>query len=258
MPFVKTGGKILYYAHVPKCGGTSVEDYLSERFGTIAMLDRHFNSREPGTRWTKTSPQHVDAESLEHILPLAFMDAVFTVVRHPVARAESAFHFQVNVEKSIPPDTGFSNWLQGQIDMQAADRFVLDNHMRPQSDFVPEGAAVFHLENGLDALIPWLDDFAGNAEGPRSIGHSNKRKSGGEKSASPPRAKPSDADMAVLREFYAADFERFGYTPETRKPKEARPVLSEEFIRLRDRDLARRSSTAFKLQRKFQRWLNRP
>lgn len=258
MPFFRTAGKIVYFAHVPKCGGTSVEDYLIERFGPLAMLDRRFQSHDPATRWSRTSPQHIDWQSLQTILPPDFIDAVFSVVRHPVARAESSFHFQLGVERAIPEGTTFGDWLRDQIAMLKADPFVMDSHMRPQSDFVPEGAAVFHMEHGLDALIPYLDGVVGNADGPRAIGHSNKRPGTANTSANPARATPSAGDIALLTDIYAKDFSRFGYKPGNRQPQAAKPPLPEGFLALRDRELARRASLPFQLQRKLQRWLNRP
>lgn len=259
MPFFRTAGKIVYFAHVPKCAGTSVEDYLIERFGALAMLDRRFLSKEAATRWSRTSPQHIDWQSLQAILPATMIDAVFTVVRHPVARAESAFHFQIGVERSIPPETRFSDWLREQISMMRADPFVLDGHMRPQTDFVPEGAAIFHMEHGLDALIHWLDAVTGNADGPRSIGHSNKRTSSpGKASGTQAPARSSPEDIALLEEAYAADFTRFGYSAGDRAPRALPPALPEAFTAARDRDLARRNSLPVKLRTRASRWLTRP
>ena len=257
MPFFRTAGQIVYFAHVPKCAGTSVEDYLIARFGPLAMLDRRFLAAPPETRWSRTSPQHVDWQSLQTILPATMIDAVFTVVRHPVARAESAFHFQIGVERSIPPETRFSDWLREQIAMMRADPFVLDGHMRPQTDFVPEGAAVFHMEHGLDALIPWLDALAGNSDKPRAIGHSNQRKPAPDQDAAPPRVRPDAADITLIEEAYAADFARFGYVAGARAPQAAAPALPADFAAARDRDLARRNSLPAKLRAKAGRWLAR-
>jgi hypothetical protein len=42
---IRTGRGLYYFAHVPKCAGTAVEDYLGRRFGgrNLALLDpRHY------------------------------------------------------------------------------------------------------------------------------------------------------------------------------------------------------------------------
>jgi hypothetical protein len=254
MPFFRTAGKTCYFSHIPKTGGTSVEDYLIERFGPLSMLDREFNSRDPRHCWCKCSPQHIEWKSLQMILPLEMIDAVFAVVRHPIARTESGYHFQIQTEKTIPPETPFSDWLRDQIALQKENPFALDNHMRPQSDFVPEGAAVFHLEHGLDPLVPYLDQIAGNTDGPRTIGHSNKRKKSGDKAAVPAWARPSQADIDLLCDFYAEDFERFGYAPGQTKPTVAKPVLPEAFTRARDAELARQASFSFRWSNRLRRW----
>ena len=261
MPFFRTAGQIVYFAHVPKCAGTSVEDYLIARFGPLAMLDRRFLAAPPETRWSRTSPQHVDWQSLQTILPATMIDAVFTVVRHPVARAESAFHFQIGVERSIPPETRFSDWLREQIAMMRADPFVLDGHMRPQTDFVPEGAAVFHMEHGLDALIPWLDAVAGNsrrAARHRPFQQAQRSGPGPGQAGAPARAKPDPEDITLHRRGLCGGFRPLRLRGRrTRAAKAAAPALPEAFAAARDRDLARRNSLPAKLRAKAGRWLAR-
>jgi hypothetical protein len=201
-----------------------VEDYLKKRFGRIGLLDNEFTSRPPPERWSKTSPQHIDWVSFQRLLPAAFIDPSFVVVRHPVARILSAYHFQVEVERSTPPQTGFSDWLDQQARAFEEDPFIIDNHFRPQADFAPETCAVFHLEHGLDAIVPWLDGLTGTRNGPRFIGHANQRGSS-KKTAKAPSAVPSSADMALIERIYAADFARFSYAPERKLPDTPRPAL---------------------------------
>ena len=71
-------------------------------------------------------------------------------------------------------DEFFDDWLK------RADKepFLYDNHLRPQSDIVPEGAAIFRLEEGLAPLVAHLDSLAGKPEGPREIPKENVRKKG--------------------------------------------------------------------------------
>ncbi len=98
MPVFKIGGKLCYFAHIPKCGGSSVAAYLKERVGPVgcfAPLKWH----DGAERWSRPSPQHIDWASLQHLLPEAMLDAVFAVVRHPVARIVSAYHFGPVAEK---------------------------------------------------------------------------------------------------------------------------------------------------------------
>jgi len=209
MPVFRIGEKLCYYVHVPKCGGSSIEHYLAERFGPVGFRDNWFLARKEAERWSRTSPQHIDWASFQMLLPAEMLDMVFAVVRNPVSRLVSAYNFQIDVEKTVPEGTGFSEWLRDQLDRLAADPFALDNHVRPQVDFMPEDCAVFHLEHGLDAVVEFLDQVAGDSDGPRTIGHANKQRSGS--SARRTKSKPDPEALALIRDYYAADFERFGY-----------------------------------------------
>lgn len=232
MPFFKAAGQLVFYAHVPKCGGSAVTGYMRQRFGDIAFNDTHHLSQPEARRWTRTSPQHVDAETLHRLIPRGFFDACFTIVRHPVARAVSTYHFQAEVEKTVPRGTGFSDWLASLPRLMAEQPFAADNHIRPMTDIVPEGATVFHLEHGLDALVAWLDALTGTAEGPRVIAERNIR--GAYVRTTGQKATPSAADIDLIARLYAADFARFGYDPSARDPKAAAPQMTPEFIAAHD------------------------
>lgn len=251
MPIFKAGGKLVYYAHVPKCGGSAVGWYLTERFGPIAFEDRNHTRHDPKTLWSRTSPQHIDRVSLDRLFPEGFFGAAFTIVRHPVARLVSAYHFQLEVEKIIPASTGFSDWLEDLADRRRDNPFVFDNHVRPMAEIVPEGATVFHMEHGLDALVPWFDALTGTTAAPRALPRINER---GTYAAAPaPRAEPSDWDMMRIVEIYGEDFSRFGYAPDQKAPVAAAPVLSADLIAERDAALKAFNNPVAKLTRKLSR-----
>lgn len=234
MPIVKTGSKLIFYAHVPKCGGSAVQDYLSARFGSLAFEDRRHTGHDPSSLWSKTSPQHIDKRSLYRLFPPSFFDAQFTIVRHPVARIVSAYHFQLEVESRISKQTDFHDWLLELEEGLSENSFLFDNHVRPMSDIVPDGSKVFHLEHGLDALVPFFDDIVGDKAAPRSVGHTNKRgdfaKTAGEKVV------PTEEDIKVISKIYAEDFERFGYALGEKKPLASKPYIPPSYVTERDLD----------------------
>lgn len=239
MPIIRAGAQLLYYAHVPKCGGSAIETYLEDRFGKIAFVDKHHHRVPLERRWSRTSPQHVSLQVLDRLFPQDFFDASFAVVRHPVARIVSAYHFQLEIEHSEPANISFPFWLERLADTMADDPFVYDNHTRPMAELVPQDAKVFHLEHGLDAMVPWLDNLLGSASGPRAIARVNARKGrgGGQK------VSPSKTDIDLIAELYAQDFERFGYVPDQKAPLHDAPVLSPDFVIARDAELARINTT---------------
>lgn len=249
MPIVRAGPQLIYYAHVPKCGGSAVETYLAERFGAVAFVDARHHFVPPERRWSRTSPQHVHLEVLDRLFPKGFFDHSFTVVRHPVARIVSAYHFQLEIEQAPSANIGFSYWLEMLTETMAEDPFVYDNHTRPMVDLVPEGAEVFHLEHGLDALVPWFDRLTGAKAGPRAVRKVNerKRRGGGTK------VQPGKADLDLIGRIYAADFERFGYEIGSKAPRTPAPELSAEFLAERDSALARTTGPAAWLRDRLNR-----
>jgi len=212
MPFCKTDAGLLYFAHVPKCAGTSVEIYLEQRFGALAFADREYLSVPPDQRWPRSSPQHISVTSLTRLIPASFFDHVFTVVRHPVNRVISVFQFQQENENLISNEMCFSEWLCEIEKRRNEFPFVWDNHIRPMNELVPERAKVFKLEAGLAPVTRWLDELDPKTASMREIPVHNTRQQRLDwlKLAGEP-ANVSDDDKARIRAIYAVDFRRFGY-----------------------------------------------
>lgn len=212
MPLVRMGHRLIYFAHVPKCAGTAVERYLVERFGPLAFHDPKFGTIDPDARWSRTSPQHMPEATRLRILPDAFLDGIFTTVRHPVRRLRSVFLFQREVEGRIAADTDFSAWIKEIPGLLEDDPHIFDGHLKPMGDTVPEHATVFRVEDGLEQVVAWIDRHAGTETGPRKIKAANVLSA---RMAHAKRDVPDVAvtaqDRRVIRQIYRDDFERFGY-----------------------------------------------
>ncbi len=209
MPFLYPFGKVIFFAHVPKTGGSSVEDYLTRRFGALSMSDRH---KREGTRGTGLiSPvTHLSALDLVEILPRE-IDLCFAVVRNPLKRMLSEYRWQHGI--SWASRMSFSTWLRIVIYAAGLDSRVYENHIRPQSEMVPDDAEVFRLEDGFEMMIQCLDTVVGTTSPEITMGHLLKRRSN-----APITVTREDADLIV--KFYASDYTRFGYdTPDTRELK---------------------------------------
>lgn len=215
MPLFQAAGSLFFFAHVPRCGGSSVENYLKARFGPLALLDRLFLSVPETERWSRSSPQHIPAAALARLFPESWIRGSFAVVRHPEDRVRSLFLFQRDIEKTIAPDAAFETWLTDLPSWREQAPHILDNHPRPMTELVPENARIFRLEEGLDPIVEWFDDLEGAKRGPRKIGQANeyaaRLEARGEEPGPPPILTAVSRDL--LRELYAADFERFGYEP---------------------------------------------
>lgn len=221
MPIIRIGAKLIYFAHVPKCAGSSIENYLRDRFGPLGFLDRSFLSIPAARRWNQCSPQHIDTRSLRRLLPASLFDAIFAVVRHPVDRIVSVYRFQRDIAGIIPPDTGFGDWLaelEGQYDK---DPFCYDNHAQPATNLIPKrNAKIFRLEDGLAPVVDWLDELAGNQDGPREIVVSNTyaQRLDRKQMSAGPASQVTETERRTIEDIFAADYKRFKYaagaTPE--------------------------------------------
>lgn len=168
MPIAKTQNGLLYFAHVPKCAGSSVEDYLVSRFGPLALIDRRHDGVSEPQQWSRTSPQHIDAYTFDRFFDPALFADSFAVVRHPVSRLKSAYLYAQRYRKMRW--IGFEAWLRALPRQLKRDPFVHDNHWRPMTDLVPSWVeTILHLENGDGPIIAYLDGIAGNSEGDRVL-----------------------------------------------------------------------------------------
>ena len=211
MPIVRINGQLHYFAHVPKCGGSAVEEYLADRFGSLAFRGLNEPRLPGGATWNRTAAQHIPVVALNGLFPSDWFASGFAVVRHPLRRLYSAFFYARDVQKSLPLTTEFNAWFRDAATWAAQDAFRLGGHILPQHQLVPQDATVFRFEDGLDALIPHLDALAGNCDGPRHIGSVNVGRWRGDE----PAPLPTDETLALVARVYAGDFARFGYSAPT-------------------------------------------
>ena len=210
MPIFRIGDKLHYYAHVPKCAGSSVEAYLARRFGPLAFVNTRFLADPEPQRWTKSSPQHLPLDAFHKLVPEDWIASSFAVVRHPLKRLVSAIQFQVEVERTVAPLWTIDEWFDDWLKRKDADPFRYDNHIRPMADLVPSDAAAFQMEQGLDPVVAHLDRLAGDKNGERSIAAENVRTK--KMPTDSARLTPSAETRARIADYYAEDFRRFGYS----------------------------------------------
>lgn len=216
MPLARIGGTVLFFVHIPKTGGTSVEAYLRAK-GPVALH---------GTRadWSRCTPQHIHRELYAELAPPAFYDHGFAILRDPKARLISEFRMRVepirpkfrpmgwarmarNRAKGLPTYAvrigrkveflDFDAWVERIFDAQRRDPYVKDNHIRPQVEFVDPAHRLFRLEAGLDPVFRWIDAVTGTPPAPGTF-H--------ERRSALVDVPCSPGTEARIREFYAADY----------------------------------------------------
>lgn len=224
MPSLTLDDRLIWFAHCPKAGGTSVETAMVAAWGDrVGHLHWGWDLWWKAGGWRladpPNSPQHLTWEDAQRVLPRA-PDAVFALVREPARRMVSEYRYQRRDRRGTRAGRAlaclpFSLWLRLMLAMARKNPHSFDNHFRPQDDFVPEGALVFRLEDGLEAPLAWLT----------AVGRAGAV-------SAPPHALKSQAvpvhlcarDSALIGAVFAADYNRFGYAPPTEGPA-ARTIL---------------------------------
>ncbi len=199
--FVKDDVRVLF-VHVPKTGGSAIEDAFADAGWDTHLLDRT-SARHPSRRFRRCSAQHLHADLLAQLVRLERVDLVLTVVREPLARFRSEFLWR-HREDAPPAAEEVTRWGRRVLEKYAEDPFVRDNHIRPQSQFVLPGAGLHRYEDGLQPVLDTVAERLGVTAPtvrPRAVEE-------GRRSADVP---VGDDLRRLLVDFYADDFATLGY-----------------------------------------------
>lgn len=220
MPVFRKNGKNILFIHVPKCGGSSIENaFLSS--GYEALYLKRGGGRRSSNYVLWCSPQHMHAELFRPMFRMDRFDGVFMVVREPLARFRSEYVFRNRKLETVSPKAdAVTAWADKTFATYEKNAFVHDNHMRPQHEFwVPE-TVVYRLEDGLEAMFDDLNsrfDLDVQPEAERRL-HSEK-----EVGFSSSDVELTDDLARRLVSFYREDFEKFGYNTDGTVPAAATP-----------------------------------
>lgn len=152
-----------------------------------------------------SSPQHFHYGLLKSTYRLDRMDSIVQFVRNPINRVVSEFKWRNRgkfAQNNL--DAQFELWWKGVRIAYKKDSFLLDNHIRPQSDFLVPGAVIGRFEEDLNARF--LEQKLGHLEPLLS-------------EAAMPALNASEVQKVELtkkalrsvRRFYSQDFRRIGY-----------------------------------------------
>ncbi len=210
MPILYKNNTIGYFAHIPKCAGSSVEHYCNKIGIKLAFIDRSFVTSPASQPWNISSPQHIDGYSLSRLFPSDFFEFGFAVVRDPVKRFLSAFKHQLFL-KQISANCNASIFVKEELSQISEKIGKYDNHFLPQTNFLIPGMSyeIFKLENGLEHLKHFIDlKLLGNKTN-ESILHYNSDRSKG--IIKPTQLNLDSEAMEIIREVYSDDFSRLKY-----------------------------------------------
>lgn len=200
--FHKPGEPPVFFAHVPRTGGT----YIGTLFGRngYESLLSDGRSRKVGL---DVSLRHLDRSAFGPLIrPMSFKLS-FMTVRHPVDRLLSVYRHRLGRSAH----TGLAEWLRQAEDGLALDPHCMDNHLRPQVEFRAEAFLVFRQEDGFDA--GWARALSLD----HGLGFGTFEVRAGKEGAAHAPAPTSGEARALLgfcARHYAADFAAFGYDPD--------------------------------------------
>lgn len=199
MPFVENRGSRVLFVHIPKTGGTSIEEAM-EAVGPLRLCTRAI------PKALKVPPEHFTYADLAALLGDDYFDFSFTVVRDPYTRLESEYRM-----RSILSSQGFwgamprfSVWLDNALEISRRDRNYLANHFRPQVEFLSSAVHVFRYEDSLGSAL----DQVNRATGLKLQLPQARRL---DSSASAGVIRWQSHDIQRVNDFYRDDFETLGY-----------------------------------------------
>ena len=201
MPVYRIGGKNVLFIHVPKTAGMAIGAHLGN-CGPAVFEDRIF--LKSGT----FGPRHQPAAVLKTVYFPEMIDYAFMVVRHPVTRLVSEYRYQRrsgNIQLSRLRMFGFDIWLRNAFFRLKSDPDYRGGHFRPQVQYECFDCEVFRHEDGLDKVSQRISALTGTVipDSPAKTNVSRHRS-----------VSISQASFKLIADYYAADFERFGYSTE--------------------------------------------
>lgn len=232
MPVFTKGDRNVLFIHVPKTGGSAMEKHLVADGWTMSYHDGRMQRGAPNYL-RRCTPQHMHGMLLRETFRLRRFDAIFGVVREPVARFRSEYVMRHKQELSTSADA-VEQWAMERFAKFESNPYVHDNHIRPQVEFLVKGARVYRLEDGLDAAVADLNERF-DLGLPATV--ARVRTSERTRGISSSDVEVSASLQARLEEFYAADFRRFGYKDIPLPPPPHRSLAARAVSRA-SRDLA--------------------
>ena len=154
MPIYTKKKDSILFIHIPKCGGSSFSDFLIRNKYEESLTVRGKAIKD--IEFWKSSPQHLHRDILKKLLNFEKFDKILTIVREPFERLKSEYYWLVNSgiineKENIP-----GKWFDDLKKNYHSNKYIYDNHIRPQNEFILNESKIFKLEEqGINQAIKY-------------------------------------------------------------------------------------------------------
>jgi hypothetical protein len=199
MPYFKNNTTNTLFIHIPKTGGSSIENYLSNFYNV--KLDKNSLVSRNQESFERCSLQHLDLSTIMNHFKVEPNNLfIFTVVRNPYDRFMSALFYHNLIHPEMTPKEilkAAKNCIEN------IDEYNLrfDQHFRPQCKYIDEkyNVKILHTETLKQDMIKLgFNNFLLNS-------NQNKHKIKDYTQYLFPEL------LKLINEYYKKDFETFDY-----------------------------------------------
>ena len=154
MPIYTKKNESILFIHIPKCGGSSFSDFLLRNKYEESLSVRGKALKD--IDFWKSSPQHLHRDILKKLLNFEKFDKILTIVREPFERLKSEYYWLlnsgvINEKENIP-----EKWFDDLKENYHSNKYIYDNHIRPQNEFILNESKIFKLEEqGINQAIKY-------------------------------------------------------------------------------------------------------
>lgn len=208
MPLLSKDSKFFYFIHIPKTGGTSIENAARKGGWRVQMLVSGHSHRD--MPFLPVTPQHFHGEILDKIFNFSEGLSVFTIVRHPFHRFKSEYYWQTRQGLT---NLYASSWISSAMGSCKLNKSVYDNHLRPQIDFLPKNISttVFKLEeDGIEDALRLLH-IKGMPTWRKLINKTSREKISKKSIYTQDIEEQFEIERRAIEAFYLDDMKEFGY-----------------------------------------------
>ena len=204
----------LLYSSIPKTAGTAVLGYF-RKLDAEFYFDKVNNPlAEPRFGILKCPSQHFHYDLLDSIFNIEAVDFSFSIVRNPFDRIKSDYVWSQRQLAKGGEMIPFDDWVTQVFEKYQSNPYFMDNHLRPQSEFVgPKIKRVFKYEDGMEQIISevFKECKITISSGEIKLPKKNTSQEYLPEGMSMEDIKMSDETRKKIVKFYKDDFKNFGY-----------------------------------------------